>query len=513
MINRRQFLYLASASAINLLTINGLPLTKHGTASSESKEFNPDLELSLTATPSRVQIFPGEPTTVWTYKGEVTKGEPISLANLDQSYLGPIIRVRKNQKIRIHFKNNLPDRSIIHWHGLHVPAAMDGHPRYVIPTGATYTYEFEVLNRAGTYWYHPHPHGRTGHQVYGGLAGLILVADDEEDTLGLPEGDLDIPLVIQDRLFANNNQLIYLPRGMMDSMNGMLGDTICVNGKPAYELSVKTRIYRLRILNGSNSRIYKLAWSDDTPLTVIATDGGLLEKPVHKKYVVLGPGERIELWADFSKYPVGTSLQLVSKYFEDAMLSGGMGHGMMRRGMMGNATDLPNGAPFTVLKIHIAREEKETRSLPEKLISIERYQSQDVENVDTPRRFSFFMRHMQGLINGRSFQMEDVAKDEMIRLNSTEHWELANDEPSMGMMMMPMPHPVHLHGMQFQIVQRTGVLHSGYVDEGWKDTVLLMPGERVKIIAKFQKYRGLFLYHCHNLEHEDMGMMRNYLVT
>ena len=237
-----------------------------------------------------------------------------------------------------------------------------------------------------------------------------------------------------------------------------------------------------------------------------------MEKPVHKKYVVLGPGERIELWADFSKYPVGTSLQLVSKYFEDAMQASGMGHGMMRRGMMGNATDLPNGAPFTVLKIHIAREEKETRSLPEKLISIERYQSQDVENVDTPRRFSFFMRHMQGLINGRSFQMEDVAKDEMIRLNSTEHWELTNDEPSMGMM-MPMPHPVHLHGMQFQIVQRAGVLHSGYVDEGWKDTVLLMPGERAKIIAKFQKYPGLFLYHCHNLEHEDMGMMRNYLVT
>jgi hypothetical protein len=143
MINRRQFLYLAGASAINLLGINGLHLTKYGTASSESKEFNPDLEFSLTATPSRVQIFPGEPTTVWTYKGEVTDGDPSSLVNLDQSYLGPIIRVRKNQKIRIHFKNNLPDRSIIHWHGLHVPAEMDGHPRYVIPTGATYTYEFE----------------------------------------------------------------------------------------------------------------------------------------------------------------------------------------------------------------------------------------------------------------------------------------------------------------------------------------------------------------------------------
>ena len=119
---------------------------------------------------------------------------------------------------------------------------------------------------------------------------------------------------------------------------------------------------------------------------------------------------------------------------------------------------------------------------------------------------------MQGLINGRSFQMEDVAKDEMIRLNSTEYWELANDEPSMGMMMMPMPHPVHLHGKQFQVLERLGVKHEGYVDEGWKDTVLLMPGERIKILVRFGDYPGIFLYHCHNLEHEDMGMMRNYRI-
>ena len=118
MINRRQFLYLAGASAVNLFGINGLPPIKHGTASTESKECSPDLELSLTATPSRVQVFPGDPTAVWTYKGEVTAGDQNSLVNLDQSYLGPIIRVRKNQKIRIHFNNNLPDRSIIHWHGL-----------------------------------------------------------------------------------------------------------------------------------------------------------------------------------------------------------------------------------------------------------------------------------------------------------------------------------------------------------------------------------------------------------
>ena len=509
MINRRQFLYLAGAGALNLLNANGLPFPKAGLASSENNDFLPDLELSLTARPSEVQIFPGQPTTVWQYKGQVIKGDPASLINPDQSYLGPIIRTRKNQKVRIHFNNDLPAKSIIHWHGLHVPADMDGHPMYVIPTGESFTYEFEVLNRAGTYWYHPHPHGRTGHQVYGGLAGLFLVSDDEEDRLNLPNGDQDIPLVIQDRSFSNDNQLIYLPRGMHDSMTGMLGDTICVNGRQDFKLSVSTRAYRLRILNGSNSRIYKLAWKDGTPLTVIATDGGLLEKPVRKKYVVLGPAERIELWADFSKYPVGTSLELVSKYLEAAMQGSAVGP---RRGMTGGEP-LPNGAPFSVLKIDVIKKEKETLVLPKNLSSIERYQLRDADNYDRPRQFSFFMRHMRGLINGRTFQMQEVAGDEMVRLNSTELWELINDDRSMGMMMMPMPHPVHLHGKQFQVVERSGMLHSGYVDEGWKDTVLLMPGEGARIVTRFTDYPGMFLYHCHNLEHEDMGMMRNYLIT
>jgi len=509
MINRRQFLYLAGAGTASLLNMNGFPFTKAAMAASKNTEFSPDVELSLRATPSEVQIFPGQPTTVWQYTGQVIKGDPSGLMHLDQSFLGPVIRVRQHQKVRIHFKNDLPATSIIHWHGLHVPASMDGHPKDVIPTGETFTYEFEVLNRAGTYWYHPHPHGRTGHQVYGGLAGLFLVSDAEEEKLNLPNEKLDIPLVIQDRAFNSNNQLVYLPRGMHDSMTGMLGDSICVNGRPDYKLSVSTRAYRLRILNGSNSRIYKLAWSDGTPLTVMATDGGLLEKPIEKKYVVLGPAERIELWADFSKYPVGSSLELVSKYFEAAMQGTAMGP---RRGMTGG-DKLPNGAPFSVLKIDVAREEKETRFLPNKLSSIERYHPRDADNSDNPRQFSFFMRHMRGLINGRTFQMQEVAGDERIRLNSTELWELSNDDRSMGMMMMPTPHPVHLHGKQFQVVERSGALHSGYVDEGWKDTVLLMPGERARIIANFTDYKGMFLYHCHILEHGDMGMMRNYLIT
>ena len=151
--------------------------------------------------------------------------------------------------------------------------------------------------------------------------------------------------------------------------------------------------------------------------------------------------------------------------------------------------------------------------MPERLSTIKRYTQADAVNGKAPKRFHLVMRHMAWTINGRTFRMEQVAAEERVGLNSLEVWEFISDSGGMGMMGgMAMPHPIHLHGMQFQVLQRRGVTHEGYVDEGWKDTVLLMPGERVRLLVRFGDYPGLFLYHCHNLEHEDMGMMRNYLV-
>jgi FtsP/CotA-like multicopper oxidase with cupredoxin domain len=320
MINRRKFLKIGAAGTFGLMAgAPGMflkdPLATAATA--KGNDFIPDIEIALTAAPAEVPILSGSPTGVWRYEGKLLKGKQDSLQNRDDSYLGPTIRVHRGQKVRIYFKNEIPDKSIIHWHGLHVPAEMDGHPRYVISRGETYFYEFEVHNRAGTYWYHPHPHGRTGHQVYGGLAGLFLVTDDEEKSVELPSGEHDIPLVIQDRTFDGDNQLVYSQRNMMDRMTGFLGDRVLVNGKTESTLSVATRAYRLRLLNGSNSRIYKLAWKDGSPLVVIGSDGGLLEEPVRRRYVMLGPGERVELWADFSKYSLGSEPALVSKSFEN----------------------------------------------------------------------------------------------------------------------------------------------------------------------------------------------------
>lgn len=263
------------------------------------------------------------------------------------SYLGPIIRLHKGQKIRIFFNNELPAASVTHWHGLHVPADMDGHPRYAIESGRTYVYEFEILNRAGTYLFHPHPHEETARQVYAGLAGLIIVTDNEEQALDLPRGDYDVPLVLQDRSFDDDNQLRYITH-RMQTMTGFLGDRILVNGRPDFVLPVETRGYRLRLVNASNARIYKLGWDDGTPMTAIASDGGLLEKPETRPYLMLAPGERVEVFMDFSGRAVGSGLTLRSLSFSGAGMHAGMGVGMrmgggMSSGMMSMATDLPLG--------------------------------------------------------------------------------------------------------------------------------------------------------------------------
>ena len=232
----------------------------------------PDVIINLRAVVSEIALLAGTPTQIWKYQGEVVVGSPNNLQEIPNSFLGPTIRIRRGQTIRINFTNNLPELTLMHWHGIHTPEVMDAHPRYVVPTGDSYVYEFTVMNRAGTYWYHPHPDMLTGGQVYRGLAGLFIVTDDEEEALGLPSGEFEMPLVLQDRSLDANNQLVY--DGM--PLGGFVGDRIAVNGQFMGAIDVASRFYRLRFLNGSNSRYYKLAWGDNTPMKAIATDGGLL---------------------------------------------------------------------------------------------------------------------------------------------------------------------------------------------------------------------------------------------
>jgi len=548
-LTRRRFLTYgglgAAALGIAACAGTGLPAAAapDSATATEAAAAASGLAFRLTARKTDLPILPGKATAVFNYTGEVLQGDPDAVTAVPGSYLGPIVRLTRGQVVRVHVRNELDEPTNVHWHGLIVPAAMDGHPSNLVDPGTETTYEFAVRNRPGTYWFHPHPHERTAEQAYYGLAGLVIVSDMDEAALGLPSGAQDIPLIIQDRRFDNDNQLVYIDSGMagmMDQMMGLLGDRILVNGQPNVALPVATQPYRLRVLNGSNARIYKLAWSTGAPLTVIATDGGLLAEPATFPYVMLAPGERVEVWADFSQESVGSQIKLLSLPYEGVEASS--------MGMMMDEPALPNGAAFDIMSFDVTTAVESSAALPATLLPVEALSTAAASNGAVPRTFVFAMDNaMNWTINGRRYVMDEVAEDERVRFNDTEVWEFVNQMDATaaaasgmagmdhgahmqhGAAAMPassmkdfMAHPVHLHGIQFQVVdrqvdaaQRAGweTIKDGLVDQGWKDTVLVMPGERVRVVMRFDGYRGVYLIHCHNLEHEDGGMMRNFEIT
>ncbi|MEF3366995.1 multicopper oxidase family protein [Methylocystis sp. 9N] len=514
-----------------------------------SESFNPDVEIELVCKRDQAQILSGKPTKVWRYAGNLLKGPPNALTASVEGYLGPLMRFVKGQKIRIRLRNDLPEETITHWHGLHVPMLMDGHPMAAIDPGQTYVYEFEMRNRASMYFYHPHTHEATATQVYRGLAGAIIVEDEEERALGLPAGEFEIPLIIQDRSFDDDNRLAY-GGDMHTSMFGFYGDRILVNGRPDLRLEVASRAYRLRLLNGSNARIYKLCWDDGTPLTVIGVDGGLLEKPETRPYVMLGPAERVDLFVDFSGRAVGSTLVMRSGRFY------GMIPPMAQR-MMGS--ELMVGDDYPLFTARVTRATSDSPKLPEKLSTIRRRRQEEIANPNDPIPIAITMAHMAMLLNGRSYDHEDIQPRERIPVDTAQLIEIFHEHGQMGMggmgmggagmgrmgmmrghmgggmgmmgggmgggmgmmAMMSMAHPIHLHGQPFEIVGRAfddgdaeayASIREGFIDSGLKDTVLVAPGERVRIVKPFDDFKGRFMYHCHNLEHEDAGMMREFLV-
>jgi FtsP/CotA-like multicopper oxidase with cupredoxin domain len=369
--DRRQFLRTLGFSGLAIASPPLLSACREILTQSSPPAFQgePDVEVRLTAKPDVHPIFPGTPTQVWRYEGEVLKGLPDTLNSSPESYLGPTFQVETGTKVRVHFINSIGEPSIIHWHGLYMPEEVDGHPRFAVGDSGTYIYDFQVMDRAGTYWYHPHPHRRTGPQVYRGLAGLFLIHDQEEAALDLPTDDQDLPLVIQDRIFDNDNQLVYSTTGMMTQMVGMLGDEILVNGSPDYKIDVDRRAYRLRLLNGSNARIYKLAWDDGTPLTVIGTEGGLLEEPIVQEAVTLAPAQRIELWVDFGAWQPRTTLRMVNQ----------------PSSAPGSAREMP------IFTASVQDTEKQESVLPEKLTQHQSLDLSQAVNAKRPRSFTLAM--------------------------------------------------------------------------------------------------------------------------
>ena len=452
--------------------------------------------LTLTAERATANVGPGI-VDAWTLNGTLPS---------------PTLRARQGDTARIRLVNQLPEETILHWHGLAVPYEADGHPRWQIHPGQTYDYEFRIVNRAGTYWYHPHTHMRTAAQTYQGMGGLFIVEDEEEGSYELPRGEREIPLIVQDKRLGGGLSLAYEPGMGPDMMMGYLGDTPFGNGVANPTVEVRRARYRLRILNACNARILELGLSNGDPMTLIGSDGGLLAAPVPVDRIMLGPAERADVVVDFSARPPGERVMLRSHAFQIPGMMMGMGMGMGRggvggrgmgrgRGMMGGG-GLPQGTEMDLLELVVQDgAPEEGPPLPTRFAEVP---SRGDITADTPRRtFRFQSMMMSHTINGLSFDAQRV--DARVRRNETEVWTFVNESE--------LPHPVHVHAGQFRVLSRTGGRARLMPWEaGLKDTVLTLPGERVDVAVRFF-YPGTFLLHCHNLEHEDMGMMTNYEVV
>ncbi|MGJ8688078.1 MAG: multicopper oxidase family protein [Gammaproteobacteria bacterium] len=518
---RRSFVKSLSAASLllsqspNVLSAQSMEALAPATA---TPGFMPDVEILLRAVVDEVSLREGAPTQLWRFNGELMKGQSNALAFLDGSGHVPIIRVRRGQKIRIHFENDLPESSIVHWHGLNIPQRMDGHPMYAIAPGERYVYEIAIDNRAGTYWFHPHPHERTSFQVYQGLVGMLIVHDVEEDLVALPTAEQDIPLMIQDRSFSSDNQLEYIGPMRMNWMMGFRGDYVLVNGRADYNRTVSRCAHRVRIINTSNASLYQLRWSDGSPFTVIATDGGLLEQSRTQSTLTLGVGERVEVWVDFSAHNAGDEVHLLAESYTPSLQNFTAEQG---------GRELQDGAR-PIASFQLSADTPVLGTPPQQLSQYDPLSEEDAVNADSPRPVSISMMRGSFYLNNRLFgAMQDVPEENKVKLGTTEVWEFKNDS-SMGMGMgrgmggmMQMAHPMHVHNVQFKVLSRTRAgqqsaehqqLSAGFTDYGLKDVVVVLPGETVRVLMKFENYTGIYLYHCHILEHEDLGMMQNYLI-
>ncbi|SFF00225.1 multicopper oxidase family protein [Trichococcus pasteurii] len=403
--------------------------------------------------------------TVTAQAGETAflEGKTTQTLGYNGSYLGPVLVVNEGQEVHIKTENQLSEATSFHWHGLKVPSDIDGGPHHPVGPNETMQVDFTVNQEAATLWFHPHALRTTAEQVYAGLAGLIFVEDDNSDQLNLPKdyGVNDFPLIVQDRSFDADNQFDYA--GTYDP-DGTYGDTLLVNGTINPYVEVKNELVRLRLVNGSNARNYTFGLENGAVFHQIASDGGFLEQPVALKSVTLTPGERAEIIVDLSSYGKGDTVKL----------------------MDGDAT---------VLALNVTEETDAQMALPETLNAIPEMTTQGA----AVQQFTLSGMSFMVNINGNQFDMDRIDTEQS--LNETVIWEVHNAQDMMGSMV----HPFHIHGVQFQVLSRDGA-EPPQNEQGWKDTIAVYPGETVRLAVTFPE-KGVFMYHCHILEHEDNGMM------
>jgi len=393
---------------------------------------------------------------------------------INSTYLGSTLLMQNGDDVSINYTNTLREEITMHGHGMHVPPSMDGTAHQPFAPNTTWSAKYTVKQKACTNWYHPHTMDKTAEHVYMGLAGLIIIEDKESKALDLPKryGVDDIPLVLQDRNFSNG-QIDYSP-SMMDIMHGYVGETFIANGAIEPTLDVEAKEIRFRILNGSNSSVYTLAFSDARIFKQIATDNAFLEAPVEMRKLTLSPAERAEIVIDLSED--------LDKTFELRELR----------------------EQKTFLSINVTQKSSTKTVLPAKLTTLTKYHPKDAIRT---RKFTLsgMMRNLN--INGRSMNMNYI--NERVPLNQIEIWEVEND--------MMIDHNFHIHATHFMVFERNGKTSTVPENEkGYKDVVYIPAHQSLKFIVKMVDYTDNtvpYMYHCHYLEHEDAGMMGQFLVT
>ncbi|MFI7700266.1 multicopper oxidase family protein [Nonomuraea sp. NPDC049480] len=429
----------------------------------------------VTQRAARVEIIPGTTTEVWGYGG---------------TFPGPTFELRRGAPATIAVRNELSVPTSTHLHGGVNPPHSDGYPTdLVVPAGYAHhdhrhaethhqlvkDYHYPVDQPAATLWYHDHRMDHTAPQVWRGLAGFALVRDEEEDALPLPRGERELPLMICDRSFDEDGSFRYpdLHDGGhfgSDYMEGVEGDVILVNGAPWPVAEVTATRYRLRLLNASNARRYRLALTPGGRFTQIGSDAGLLTAPVVHDTIPIAPGERYDVVADFSAYPVGSAVTLVNT--------------------------LADGPAGNVMRFVVTRRAADDSAVPRVLAR----SSEGRPRAVTTRSFDFRRTGNAWTINGHPYRPGvPLARP---RLGTAEIWRLTSD----------FHHPVHVHLAHFQVLARNGRPPLA-TDGGWKDTVDVRPYEVVDVLARFTGYPGRYMLHCHNLEHEDMAMMADFDVV
>jgi len=432
-----------------------------------------------------------------TFAQIINTGNQTITGGINGKFWGPTLFINKGDTVHMNVTNHLNDSTTLHWHGMHLPAVMDGGPHQIIPPGANWQPYWKVTNKAGTYWYHPHLHEMTMEQITKGIGGFIIVRDSEEASLVLPRtyGVDDLPIVLTSRRYNSNNQFV--------TQATIYGDYMLTNGTPNAQVSLPKQFVRLRILNAEIERGYNLGFSDNRTFYVIGNDGGLLSSPVAVTRVKLLVGERIEILVNLGNDVVGSSLDL--KAFNSGQAFGFPGGESATAGEFGS---LLNNIDFSVLHINVASTTSNAvTSLPTILVNNSYWTSLDATITRT-------VSITNGNPNGIPFNFDNVSYNfntinKTVNLNDIEKWTVTNNNV--------FGHTFHIHDVQFKIVERNGNPNGvANYESGWKDVMYIPNGESVSFVAKFDDYADAvhpFMYHCHFANHEDDGMMGQFVVT